>query len=173
VVFRAHDLSMILSLVGQEPTEVTAQAAITCTRRLLMSRPPFSRFRAASRPCLRVLAAPVQGAKSVVIGDRAMGSLTTGSPGAASCCSIRTGSTGARPCRFREGRGRSGCPRRGRAAEPGVPPFSRLYCDRQPTAHRMDVKACGYCGCGASERSVKGTAATAAPVRPGSRRPNP
>ena len=96
--FAPHDISMILSLVGQEPDTVTASGGYYLHKTIAdvtTTHLAFRRRRAGAR--LRVVAAPVQGAEAGR-GRRPTRwrCSTTASRGTRSSCSIRTGSTGAR-----------------------------------------------------------------------------
>ena len=158
--FAPHDLSMILSLVGQEPSEVTAQGGYYLHKSIADVTTTSLAFPGGEQAHVFVSwLHPFKEQKLVAIGDRAMAVLDDGQPWRRKLVlyphRIEWRDAMPVPQRAEADAVRS---RRGRAAQARMPAFPRLHRDRRHAAHRRPRRAAGAARAGTGERGIAGAA---------------
>ena len=153
--FAPHDLSMILSLVGEEPSEVTATGGYYLHKTIADVTTTHLAFPGGEQAHVFVSwLHPFKEQKLVVVGDRAMAVFDDGQPWSDKLLlyphRIDWRETMPVPQRAEADAGRA---RRGRAARTRMPAFPRMRRDRRAAAHRRPRRPARAAGADARQRS--------------------
>ena len=166
--FAPHDISMILSLVGQEPTRIGAEGSYYLHNAIADVTTTHLAFPGGEQAHVFVSwLHPFKEQKLVVIGDRAMAVFDDGQPWPSKLLLYRHRIEWRDDhARAATRRGRAGSGRGGRAASARVPAFPRLHCERRAAAHRRQRRRAGAARADGSERRVEAPSAPPPPPRP-------